>query len=291
MRATASRGIDTSSGASRGRLAPGRASCTAIPRKKTRAWNEARRGSGGSSDDDAPRLRPRVRRRVGRVGREDLRRLGVQVRAPRRKEPMGRAPVHPPPAPRWTCRARRRRRRGCRGVPRGCRGTGTPRGRRRWSEPSLTSAGTSDGFGIERAGRTRSLEPNAATQPSTLLSDTRLRAEIDAGAQDVVDALVNAGGGATSGGGDLSWRHSWRDAILRGRVPGPAAPRVRPEPADAASAEADVPEAGGERDGEDERGRGRADEREANVRRVRSATLRQQTQRSREDLRINARLD
>ena len=44
-------------------------------------------------------------------------------------------------------------------------------------------------------GHGRSLEPNAATQPSTLLSDARLRAEIDAGAQDVVDALVNAGGG------------------------------------------------------------------------------------------------
>ena len=46
----------------------------------------------------------------------------------------------------------------------------------------------------------RALEPNAATQPSTLLSDTRLRAEIDAGAQDVVEVLTAVGGGGGDGG-------------------------------------------------------------------------------------------
>ena len=150
--------------------------------------------------------------------------------------------------------------------------------------------GTSDGLGSNGpAGK--SLEPNAATQPSTLLSDTRLRAEIDAGAQDVVDALVNAGGGATSGGGDgtaggtagetRSFGDGCPDLRLRGCVLSlQTLRRLKRTFLKLAANGMARTSAGGD-----------ADEREANVRRVRSATLRQQTQRSREDLRINARRD
>ena len=66
-------------------------------------------------------------------------------------------------------------------------------------------------------GHGRSLEPNAATQPSTLLSDARLRAEIDAGAQDVVDALVNARRGA-QGGETRRFGDGCPDLRLRGCV-------------------------------------------------------------------------
>ena len=69
-------------------------------------------------------------------------------------------------------------------------------GRKRWSGAVAHVSGETEGSALH----SRALEPNAATQPSTLLSDTRLRAEIDAGAQDVVEVLTAVGGGGGDGG-------------------------------------------------------------------------------------------
>jgi protein KTI12 len=49
-------------------------------------------------------------------------------------------------------------------------------------------------------GRDRALTQSSATQPSTLLSDTNLRAEMDAGAQDIIDAVMRAGADGAMGG-------------------------------------------------------------------------------------------
>ena len=51
----------------------------------------------------------------------------------------------------------------------------------------------------------RALKPNAATQPSTLLSDTNLRVDIDAGAQEVIDAVIRATSDGGGGGGAISF--------------------------------------------------------------------------------------
>ena len=49
-------------------------------------------------------------------------------------------------------------------------------------------------------GRDRALTQSSATQPSTLLSDTNLRAEMDAGAQEIIDAVMRAGADGATGG-------------------------------------------------------------------------------------------
>ncbi len=153
------------------------------PEEDARAWNEARRGSGGSSDDRAAS--------AAEWGGWDAK-IFADL-ASRFERPDGKnrwdAPLftlRPPLAGGGA--------RGCEGVP----GYRDPTRAETTERAVAHIRGTSDGFGSSGGASGRSLEPNAATRPSTLLSDTRLRAEIDAGAQDVVDALVNAGGGSTA---------------------------------------------------------------------------------------------
>lgn len=172
------------------------------PEEDARAWNEARRGSGGSSDDDrAAASTPTSAAEWGGWDAKIFDDLAFRFERPDGKNRWDaplftlRPPLGGLVAPGDVDG----------GGAEGCRG-GVPGYRDPTRAETMERAvahirGTSDGLGSNGpAGK--SLEPNAATQPSTLLSDTRLRAEIDAGAQDVVDALVNAGGGATSGGGD-----------------------------------------------------------------------------------------
>ena len=162
------------------------------PEEDARAWNEARRGPGGSSDDRDAASTPASAAEWGGWDEKIFADLAFRFERPDGKNRWD--------SPLFTLRpplggfAPEKRPEGLPRSARGCRGTGTPRGRRRWSAPSSHPRNVRRSR-VGGGASGRSLEPSAATQPSTLLSDTRLRAEIDAGAQDVVDALARSGRG------------------------------------------------------------------------------------------------
>ena len=85
-----------------------------------------------------------------------------------------------------TSRRRRRHRHDARGNPR----RGCLHDRRRERRP---------GNGRRERQGSRATQ-SSATQPSTLLSDTNLRAEMDAGAQEIIDAVMRAGADGATGG-------------------------------------------------------------------------------------------
>ena len=186
------------------------------PEEYARAWNEARRGSGGSSDDDrAAASTPTSAAEWGGWDAKIFDDLAFRFERPDGKNRWD-APLFTlrPPlggfAPEETAGGGAAE--GCAGVP----GYRDPTRAETMERAVAHIRGTSDGLGSNGpAGK--SLEPNAATQPSTLLSDARLRAEIDAGAQDVVDALVNACGEA-QGGETRRFGDGCPDLRLRGCV-------------------------------------------------------------------------
>jgi len=68
----------------------------------------------------------------------------------------------------------------------------------------------------------KALVPNSSTAPSTMLSDTNLRNEIDAAAQEVIDAVLRAmsdGVGAGGGGGGGVFTFGDGLPLLRCRKP------------------------------------------------------------------------
>ena len=168
------------------------------PEEDARAWNEARRGPGGSSDDRAAASTPASAAEWGGWDEKIFADLAFRFERPDGKNRWD-SPLFTlrPPlggfAPENTAGGGAAE--GCAGLP----GYRDPTRAETMERAVAHIRGASDGFGSSGGASGRSLEPNAATQPSTLLSDTRLRAEIDAGAQDVVDALVSdAGGGSTA---------------------------------------------------------------------------------------------
>ena len=86
-------------------------------------------------------------------------------------------------------------------------------------ETSTSSSGASAAAGPANH---RPLTQNAATRPSTLLSDVNLRAEIDAGAQTIVDDIVRQNGqnaAATAGAAVYAFGEDGRTPPLRCRRP------------------------------------------------------------------------
>ena len=189
------------------------------PEDDARAWNEARRGSGGSSDDRAAASDPASAAEWGGWDAKIFDDLAFRFERPDGKNRWD-APLFTlrPPLRGFAEDASHSP-----GGAEGCRGVPGYRDATRAETMELCVAhvaGASDdrSSGPNAAvGHGQSLEPNAATQPSTLLSDARLRAEIDAGAQDVVDALVNACGEA-QGGETRRFGDGCPDLRLRGCV-------------------------------------------------------------------------